>query len=93
MSTQTLDPEPIPLDVKVVLFGDRQLYYLLAANDPDFDGLFKVQADFDDTIVRSDDNHQSLLPSHRINCRTARSYACRLRRCGTTDRGGLAPRR
>ncbi|MGI9426254.1 MAG: AAA family ATPase, partial [Hyphomicrobiaceae bacterium] len=57
MSTQTLDPEPIPLDVKVVLFGDRQLYYLLAANDPDFDGLFKVQADFDDTIERSEDNH------------------------------------
>src|SRR5690606_38462768 len=44
--TQTLDPEPIPLDVKVVLFGDRELYYLLAAYDPDFRGLFKVQADF-----------------------------------------------
>jgi lon-related putative ATP-dependent protease len=57
MSTQTLDPEPIPLDVKVVLFGDRQLYYLLAANDPDFDRLFKVQADFDDTIDRTEDNH------------------------------------
>ena len=35
-STVTLDPEPIPLDVKVVLFGDRELYYLLAADDPDF---------------------------------------------------------
>ena len=34
ISTQTLDPEPIPLDVKVVLFGDRELYYLLAAHDP-----------------------------------------------------------
>ena len=53
ISTQTLDPEPIPLDVKVVLFGDRELYYLLAAHDPDFRGLFKVQADFDDTIARS----------------------------------------
>ena len=59
MSTQTLDPEPIPLDVKVVLFGDRQLYYMLAANDPDFDRLFKVQADFDDTIERSSDNHDA----------------------------------
>jgi lon-related putative ATP-dependent protease len=56
ISTQTLDPEPIPLDVKVVLFGDRELYYLLAAYDPDFAGLFKVQADFDDTIARSRDN-------------------------------------
>ena len=57
ISTQTLDPEPIPLDVKVVLFGDRELYYLLAAYDPDFAGLFKVQADFDDTIDRSEENY------------------------------------
>ncbi len=59
MSTQTLDPEPIPLNVKVILFGDRQLYYMLAANDPDFDRLFKVQADFDDTITRSEENHEA----------------------------------
>jgi lon-related putative ATP-dependent protease len=56
ISTQTLDPEPIPLEIKVVLFGDRELYYLLAAHDPDFPGLFKVQADFDDTIKRSSEN-------------------------------------
>lgn len=56
VSTQTLDPEPIPLDVKVVLFGDRELYYLLADRDPDFPRLFKVQADFDDTIARSSEN-------------------------------------
>jgi lon-related putative ATP-dependent protease len=56
ISTQTLDPEPIPLEVKVVLFGERELYYLLAAHDPDFPGLFKVQADFDDTIERSSEN-------------------------------------
>jgi lon-related putative ATP-dependent protease len=59
ITTQTLDPEPIPLDVKVVLFGDRELYYLLAAYDPDFNRLFKVQADFDDTIARSEDNNGS----------------------------------
>lgn len=56
VSTQTLDPEPIPLDVKVVLFGDRELYYLLAAHDPEFRGLFKVQADFDDAIARTSVN-------------------------------------
>jgi lon-related putative ATP-dependent protease len=56
ISTQTLEPEPIPLDIKVILFGDRELYYLLAAHDPDFSRLFKVQADFDDTIVRSKEN-------------------------------------
>ena len=56
MSTQTLDPEPIPLDVKVILFGDRELYYMLASADPDFSRLFKVQADFDDSIARSAEN-------------------------------------
>lgn len=56
ISTQTLDPDPIPLDVKVVLFGDRELYYLLAAHDPDFTRIFKVQADFDETINRSSEN-------------------------------------
>jgi lon-related putative ATP-dependent protease len=59
ISTQSLDPEPIPLDLRVVLFGDRELYYLLSAYDPDFSGLFKVQADFDDTIERSAENDQS----------------------------------
>ena len=57
MSTQSIDPEQIPLDVKVVLFGDRMLYYMLAANDPDFSQLFKVQADFDDSIERTEENH------------------------------------
>ncbi len=57
ISTQTLEPDPIPLDVKVVLFGDRQLYYLLIAHDPDFQRLFKVQADFDETIDRDNGNH------------------------------------
>jgi lon-related putative ATP-dependent protease len=59
ISTQTLDPEPIPLDIKVILFGDRELYYLLSQFDPDFHRLFKVQADFDDTIVRSPENDQA----------------------------------
>jgi lon-related putative ATP-dependent protease len=56
ISTQSLDPEPIPLDVKVVLFGDRELYYMLAALDPDFARMFKVQADFDDSFRRSSES-------------------------------------
>lgn len=47
-----LEPEPIPVDVKVVLIGDSRLYYLLDALDPDFPHLFKVLADFDDVIPR-----------------------------------------
>ena len=54
VSTVSLDPEPIPLDVKVVLLGDRQLYYLLSALDPDFNELFKVPADFSDDMDRSE---------------------------------------
>ena len=54
-STVSLEPEPIPLDLKVILMGDRQLYYLLAQSDPDFNELFKIAADFDDEFVRDDE--------------------------------------
>lgn len=53
VSTVSIEPEPLPLDVKVVLFGDRLLYYLLHEYDPDFRELFKVQADFSDRLPRS----------------------------------------
>ncbi len=52
--TVTLEPEAIPLDVKIVVVGDRLLYYLLDAYDPDMDRLFKVMADFDDQIDRTE---------------------------------------
>ncbi|HLJ06348.1 MAG TPA: ATP-binding protein, partial [Acetobacteraceae bacterium] len=52
-TTVTLDPDPIPLNVKVVLFGDRMLYYLLSSMDPDTAQHFKVLADFDDDVERS----------------------------------------
>lgn len=47
MSTKSLRPEPIPLDVKVVLIGQPLLYHLLYSADEDFGELFKVKADFD----------------------------------------------
>jgi lon-related putative ATP-dependent protease len=46
VATVGLAPEPIPLDVKVVLIGDPQTYYLLYALDEEFQKLFKVKADF-----------------------------------------------
>ena len=58
-STVSLEPEPIPLDVKVALVGDRFLYYLLAAYDPDFLDLFKVQADFEDEVPRTDESQRA----------------------------------
>ncbi|NJD68437.1 MAG: ATP-dependent protease [Candidatus Methylomirabilota bacterium] len=52
-STVTLEPEPIPLNVKVVLIGNPWLYYLLHAYDPEFQELFKVQAEFSDRMTRT----------------------------------------
>jgi lon-related putative ATP-dependent protease len=57
VSTVSLEPEPIPLDVKVILLGERLLYYTLYQADPDFGELFKVAADFEDQMDRTSDNH------------------------------------
>jgi lon-related putative ATP-dependent protease len=57
ISTVSLQPEPIPLDVKVVLLGERLLYYTLSQLDPDFADLFKVAADFEDQMDRTSENH------------------------------------
>ncbi len=48
----TLEPQPVPSDVKVVLIGDRDAYYLLENADPDFPDLFKIAADFEDDLPR-----------------------------------------
>ncbi|CUS02324.2 Peptidase S16 lon domain protein [Candidatus Promineifilum breve] len=56
ISTISLEPEPIPLDVKVVLIGERLLYYLLSGHDLEFNELFKVSADFEDVIERGPDS-------------------------------------
>jgi lon-related putative ATP-dependent protease len=58
ISTVSLEPEPIPLDVKIVLIGERLLYYLLYQYDPDFSELFKVEADFNEELVRTPENTQ-----------------------------------
>ena len=55
-STISLDPQPIPLDVKVVMTGDAELYDLLSERDPDFSDYFMVEADFGMIIDRTDEN-------------------------------------
>jgi lon-related putative ATP-dependent protease len=57
ISTVSLVPEPIPLDVKVVLIGDRMLYYALVQLDPDFGELFKVEADFNEDMERTPESN------------------------------------
>jgi lon-related putative ATP-dependent protease len=56
IQTISLEPEPIALDVKVVLLGDRLLYYMLSSVDPEFGQLFKVSADFDEQMNRDEEN-------------------------------------
>ncbi|TCS64770.1 Lon protease family protein [Varunaivibrio sulfuroxidans] len=66
----SLDPEPIPLDVKVILIGEPKLYYLLNEHDPDFRELFKVAADFAGTMTR--DRDSALLYARLIAAQVAR---------------------
>lgn len=54
VSISTLKPQPIPLDVKVILVGSPYIYYLLYYLDDEFRKLFKVKADFDIEMARSD---------------------------------------
>ncbi len=56
ISTTTLKPEAIPLDVKVILVGNPYLYYLLYNLDEEYRELFKVKADFDSRMGRTEGN-------------------------------------
>ncbi len=55
-TTISLDPEPIPLNVKIILTGDADLYELLSERDPDFLDYFKVEADFGILMDRTKEN-------------------------------------
>lgn len=54
ISVAALRPEPVPLELKVILIGTPEVYYALTRNDPDFKKLFKVKADFDVEMDRSE---------------------------------------
>ena len=90
ISTISLEPEPVPLHIKVVLVGNPLLYYLLKEYDPEFTQLFKVAADFD-VGMQWDDTHQelfarfmagvveqeALLPFHRSGVARILEYSAR----------------
>ncbi|HDQ08198.1 MAG TPA: ATP-binding protein [Methanoculleus sp.] len=56
ISTKGIKPEPIPLSLKVILIGTPEIHQILYANDPDFSELFKVRADFDTVMDRTEEN-------------------------------------
>ena len=52
--TISIEPEPVPMDLKIILFGDRETYLLLQHFDPEFKELFKVTADFENEMPRTE---------------------------------------
>ncbi len=71
IATRSLQPQPIPLKVKVVLLGSQFYYYLLHSYDELFPQLFKIKADFDTSLVWNDANLQSYLRLLATFCRDA----------------------
>jgi len=57
-SLATIKPEPIPLDVKVILIGEPYLYDLLYEMDPDFEKLFRIKAEFDYELNNNTENRR-----------------------------------
>lgn len=59
ISTVSVQPEPVPLDIKIILLGERHIYYLMSHLDPEFRELFKVAVDFSDRMNRDDETQYS----------------------------------
>jgi lon-related putative ATP-dependent protease len=58
VSTISLEPDPIKLDIKIALFGESFLYYMLYQVDPEFGELFKAEVDFSESMDRNDQNQE-----------------------------------
>ncbi len=56
ITTMAIEPDPIPLEVKVILIGNPIIFFILKEFDPEFEKLFKVAADFDPVMRRTKDN-------------------------------------
>ncbi|MGB9847303.1 MAG: Lon protease family protein, partial [Desulfotomaculales bacterium] len=75
-------PEPIPVDVKVILIGSYYLYHLLYAADEDFQKFFKVKVDFDTEMPRT--------PENLKNYAAFISSVCRREKLKHFDKTGMA---
>ncbi len=97
----SLKPEPIPLDLKVILIGDENIYQTLLAMDPDFKKLFKIKVEFADDAPYTKENlnklaqfvkgycdHEELLPLDNTAMAKVVEYASKL----AEDQGKLSTR-
>ena len=87
---QGMRPQPMPLEVKIVMTGEDRIYQLLSLYEEDFWEMFKVKADFDYQVKRTDENimayacfirkccdGEKLLPFHRTGVAKVMEYATR----------------
>ncbi len=66
--TSSIKPEPIPLDIKVILIGDPYIYRLLFSLDEDFKKLFKVMSDFDVEMDKTKDHMMKMAGFISAHC-------------------------
>ena len=66
--TSSIKPEPIPLDIKVILIGDPYIYRLLFSQDEDFKKLFKVMSDFDVEMDKTKDHMMKMAGFIAAHC-------------------------
>ncbi|HAJ47211.1 MAG TPA: ATP-dependent protease [Alphaproteobacteria bacterium] len=93
----SIEPAAIPMNAKIILFGDRMTYAMLRARDPDFFDLFKVQVDFSEVIARTPETMQGTAQllgaiARRANLKpldpsaVARSIEASIRLAGNRDK-------
>ncbi|MFI5331253.1 MAG: Lon protease family protein [Desulfobaccales bacterium] len=88
ITTKTLQPQPIPLNIKIIIIGDPYIYQLLYAYDEDFHKFFKIKAHFDSRMRKTDDHvqkfceliagychDQKLMPLHKTGMAQLIEYA------------------
>ncbi len=71
--TSSLKPEPIPLDIKVIIIGDENIYDMLYAYEDDFKKLFKVKADFDIEMDKNKANIQLMSEFIATHCQITKT--------------------
>ena len=68
MMLVSLKPEPIPLDLKVIMIGDAEIYHTLLSLDEDFRKLFKIKVEFEEDAPKTEENIKKLINFVKSYC-------------------------